>query len=69
MRLSKMILGRLGTRHLVRSPWVEEKKHHTFISGTGWSGTTFLIKLLTNLDLDTGDRPDSRPGFVPLISR
>jgi len=29
-------------------------RHHTIISGTGRAGTTFLVKLLTNLGLDTG---------------
>jgi hypothetical protein len=30
------------------------KKHHTIISGTGRAGTTFLVQLLTELELDTG---------------
>ncbi len=30
------------------------RRHHTIISGTGRAGTTFLVKLLTNLGLDTG---------------
>lgn len=29
-------------------------KHHVVITGTGRSGTTFLVELLTNLGLDTG---------------
>ena len=29
-------------------------RHHTIISGTGRSGTTFLVQLLTELELDTG---------------
>lgn len=29
-------------------------KHHVIISGTGRSGTTFLVQLLTGLGLDTG---------------
>jgi len=29
-------------------------KHHAIISGTGRSGTTFLVQLLTKLGLDTG---------------
>ena len=30
------------------------QKHHVIISGTGRSGTTFLVQLLTELGLDTG---------------
>ncbi|BAI87859.1 TPR domain protein [Limnospira platensis NIES-39] len=30
------------------------KKHHIIISGTGRSGTTFLVQLLTDIGLDTG---------------
>jgi len=30
------------------------KKHHVLITGTGRTGTTFLMTLLTNLGLDTG---------------
>ncbi len=30
------------------------KRHHTIISGTGRAGTTFLVQLLTELELDTG---------------
>ena len=30
------------------------KRHHVIISGTGRTGTTLLIQLLTNLGLDTG---------------
>jgi hypothetical protein len=33
------------------------KRHHTIITGTGRAGTTFLVKLLTNLGLDTGYKP------------
>src|SRR5436309_11606939 len=29
-------------------------KHHLIISGTGRTGTTFLVQLLTELGLDTG---------------
>lgn len=29
-------------------------KHHIIISGTGRAGTTFLVQLLTELELDTG---------------
>lgn len=29
-------------------------KHHVIITGTGRTGTTFLVELLTNLGLDTG---------------
>ena len=29
-------------------------KHHILITGTGRTGTTFLVKLLTLLDIDTG---------------
>lgn len=29
-------------------------RHHIVISGTGRAGTTFLVQLLTELDLDTG---------------
>jgi hypothetical protein len=32
----------------------DARRHHTIISGTGRAGTTFLVKLLTNLGLDTG---------------
>lgn len=32
-------------------------KHHVVIAGTGRSGTTFLVELLTNLGLDTGFTP------------
>jgi hypothetical protein len=32
----------------------DTRRHHTIISGTGRAGTTFLVKLLTKLGLDTG---------------
>ncbi len=44
-----------------RGSAVVAKRHHTIISGTGRAGTTFLLKLLTNLGLDTGYRPDELP--------
>jgi hypothetical protein len=34
------------------------RRHHAIISGTGRAGTTFLVKLLTRLGLDTGYRLD-----------
>jgi hypothetical protein len=64
MSLSKMFLDHRGTRLVVQAPLVVEKRHHTIISGTGRSGTTFLVKLLTNLGLDTGYHPDSVPEFA-----
>jgi hypothetical protein len=33
------------------------RKHHAIITGTGRAGTTFLVQLLTNLGLDTGNEP------------
>jgi hypothetical protein len=33
-------------------------RHHVVITGTGRSGTTFLMQLLTRLNLDTGFDPD-----------
>lgn len=33
---------------------IDGKKHHIIITGTGRSGTTFLMKLLTRLGFDTG---------------
>jgi hypothetical protein len=36
--------------------------HHLIISGTGRTGTTFLMQLLTELGLDTGF-PDARSGL------
>jgi glycosyltransferase involved in cell wall biosynthesis len=38
-----------------------KKKHHVIITGTGRSGTTFLVKLLTYLGLDTGFTSDYLP--------
>ncbi|MEY8848780.1 hypothetical protein AB9K26_08190 [Psychroserpens sp. XS_ASV72] len=35
------------------------KRRHVMISGTGRSGTSFLVELLTNLGLDTGYNTDS----------
>lgn len=35
-----------------------EKKRHVLITGTGRAGTTFLVKLLTRLDVDTGFSKD-----------
>jgi hypothetical protein len=32
----------------------DARRHHTIISGTGRTGTTFLVKLFTNLGFDTG---------------
>lgn len=37
-------------------------KHHLLITGTGRTGTTFLVKLLTMLDVDTGFTKD----FIPI---
>ena len=34
-------------------------RHHVVITGTGRSGTTFLVELLTNLGLDTGFSPEN----------
>lgn len=42
----------------------QPRRHHTIISGTGRAGTTFLVKLLTNLGLDTGFRPDLMPTYA-----
>lgn len=36
----------------------DPRRHHTIISGTGRAGTTFLVKLLTNVGLDTGYHED-----------
>ena len=38
-----------------------DKKHHLLITGTGRTGTTFLVKLLTMLDIDTGFTKDFLP--------
>jgi hypothetical protein len=56
------LIGRV--RFLWRSAWHapgltaqsprDRRRHHTIISGTGRAGTTFLVKLLTNLGLDSG---------------
>ena len=35
-------------------------RHHIIISGTGRAGTTFLVRLLTELDLDTGFPKDQK---------
>ena len=34
------------------------KRHHVIISGTGRTGTTLMVQLLTNLGLDTGFTSD-----------
>lgn len=39
---------------LPRSKSADARQHHVIISGTGRSGTTFLVQLLTELGLDTG---------------
>lgn len=39
-------------------------KHHVIISGTGRAGTTFLVQLLTALNLDTGFKPGTTPVFA-----
>ena len=39
-------------------------RHHVIISGTGRSGTTFLMQLLTHMGLDTG-YSDASSGFLP----
>ncbi len=42
-------------------------RHHLVITGTGRSGTTFLVELLTYLGLDTGFDPVSvRSGIDPV---
>lgn len=45
------------------------KRHHAIITGTGRTGTTILIELLTNLGLDTGFRPDNLNSFKDEIAR
>ena len=40
-----------------RLPQLPTRRRHTIITGTGRTGTTFLVKLLTNLGLDTGFEP------------
>jgi len=40
-------------------------RHHVVITGTGRAGTTFLVFLLTVLDLDTGFNKDKLPLFAP----
>jgi hypothetical protein len=37
------------------------KRHHCIISGTGRAGTSYLVQLLTRLELDTGYTPDHLP--------
>jgi hypothetical protein len=64
MWLSKTFLGRRDPRLVVRSPVVDRKRHHAIISGTARAGTTFLIKLLTNLGLETGYHGDSMREFA-----
>jgi hypothetical protein len=51
----KGILQAIRTRQVPRSELTPDaRRHHTIISGTGRAGTTFLVKLFTNLGLDTG---------------
>jgi hypothetical protein len=40
--------------HTVPSNQTDTARHHVIISGTGRTGTTFLVQLLTELGLDTG---------------
>ena len=68
--LSRLEAIRAGARRLaleschaasgssIGHPTGEVRRHHTIISGTGRAGTTFLVKLLTNLGLDTGYEQD-----------
>jgi hypothetical protein len=55
---------------------MDSPRHHLIISGTGRTGTTFLVQLLTALGLDTGFsspllkiNPDSRAGLEWDIQR
>ena len=53
---------KLGRRSAHSRP--DSRRHHTIISGTGRAGTTFLVKLLTNLGLDTGYGRDKMEIFA-----
>jgi hypothetical protein len=44
-------------------------RHHAIITGTGRTGTTFLMELLTNLGLDTGFNPGNLSGLKNEIAR
>jgi hypothetical protein len=44
-------------------------RNHVVITGTGRAGTTFLVKLLTHLGLDTGYTVDELEGLTSKISR
>jgi hypothetical protein len=43
--------------------------HKVIITGTGRAGTTFLVRLLTELGLDTGYTPEAARGLVDAHSR
>lgn len=43
-------------------------RHHVVITGTGRSGTTFLVELLTHLGLDTGFTPDQTAGLKDVVA-
>lgn len=44
-------------------------RHHVVITGTGRSGTSFLVQLLTRLGLDTGFSVDELDGKLDAIGR
>ena len=44
----------------------EAPRHHVVITGTGRTGTTFLVQLLTHLGLDTGCTPEEVASIHPI---